>query len=123
MTPDDAALLRLLAGAHFAPDARLILPSGETLTADEANAFTAAYMPDDGLPDRRPPKHLADTPITLGLADYLRDRATIERLNVALKASQNHARELWYVALYFAALVVILLVVLMWLAFTYPHPA
>lgn len=43
MTPEDAQALRMLAGASFGPNASLTLPSGETLTADEAQAFSAAY--------------------------------------------------------------------------------
>lgn len=42
---DDVAL-RILGGATFGPRARLTLPSGAELGANEANAFTAAF--DDG---------------------------------------------------------------------------
>lgn len=45
LTPDDAAALRMLAGAHFGPNANLTLPSGRTLTPDEAQALTSAYAP------------------------------------------------------------------------------
>jgi len=41
-SPDDA-VLRMLSGANFGPNAHLTLPSGETLTSDEAQAFTAAF--------------------------------------------------------------------------------
>jgi hypothetical protein len=40
-TAEDIACLAALAGATFGPDAKLILPSGEVLNADEAQVFTA----------------------------------------------------------------------------------
>ncbi len=39
----DDAVLRMLAGASFGPDARLTLPSGTELTGDEAQVFTSAF--------------------------------------------------------------------------------
>lgn len=45
LTADDDSILRMLAGANFAPGASVILPSGITLNADEAQALTAAYAP------------------------------------------------------------------------------
>ena len=44
---NDERLLRKLAGASFDPAAKLILPSGKELNADEAQAFTALYAPDE----------------------------------------------------------------------------
>lgn len=35
ITPDDAAMIRMMAGAHFAPDAVVTLPSGKTITGAE----------------------------------------------------------------------------------------
>jgi len=35
VTPDDAALIRVMAGARFGPDARVTLPSGRTITGTE----------------------------------------------------------------------------------------
>lgn len=35
ITPDDAALLRMMAGATFGPDATIRLPSGKTITGAE----------------------------------------------------------------------------------------
>lgn len=45
MTPDDDQILRMLAGAHFGPGAKVILPSGLELGADEMQALTSAYAP------------------------------------------------------------------------------
>ena len=42
----DEAVLRMLAGAHFGPRAKLILPSGTALGGDEAQALTSFYAPD-----------------------------------------------------------------------------
>jgi hypothetical protein len=42
----DDAVLRMLAGANFGPDSKLILPSGVTLDGDEAQAMTSFYAPD-----------------------------------------------------------------------------
>lgn len=35
VTPDDAALIRMMAGANFGPDAKITLPSGKTITGAE----------------------------------------------------------------------------------------
>lgn len=40
---NDEAVLRMLGGATFGPDASLILPSGQRLDADEAQVFTSLY--------------------------------------------------------------------------------
>jgi hypothetical protein len=42
---NDEAVLRMLGGANFGPDAKLILPSGRTLDGDEAQALTSYYGP------------------------------------------------------------------------------
>jgi len=47
MTPDDDNVLRMLAGANFGPDSSVILPSGQRLDADEAQALTSFYADDD----------------------------------------------------------------------------
>lgn len=43
MTSNDEAILKMLAGANFGPNASLTLPSGETLNADEAQVMTGLY--------------------------------------------------------------------------------
>jgi hypothetical protein len=35
ITPDDAAMIRAMAGARFGPDAKVTLPSGKTVTGAE----------------------------------------------------------------------------------------
>lgn len=35
ITPDDAAFMRMMAGARFGPDATVVLPSGKTITGAE----------------------------------------------------------------------------------------
>jgi hypothetical protein len=35
VTPADAALIRMMSGAHFGPDATVTLPSGKTITGAE----------------------------------------------------------------------------------------
>lgn len=35
ITPNDAAFMRMMAGATFGPDARVTLPSGKTITGTE----------------------------------------------------------------------------------------
>ena len=57
LTPEDAAVLRMLAGAHFLGGS-LTLPSGRTLTPDEAQALTSAYAPATGETDK--PAHSDD---------------------------------------------------------------
>lgn len=42
----DEAVLRMFGGAHFGPNAKLILPSGTALGGDEAQALTSFYAPD-----------------------------------------------------------------------------
>lgn len=43
MDPNDEACLDMLAGAHFGPNAGVVLPSGRRLDADEAQALTSFY--------------------------------------------------------------------------------
>ena len=43
LSPEDAACLRMLAGAHFGPGATLTLPSGRVLEPDEMQALSSAY--------------------------------------------------------------------------------
>jgi len=43
---NDEAILQMLAGANFGPDAGLTLPSGKTLNASEAQAWTSVYADD-----------------------------------------------------------------------------
>lgn len=43
--PNDEMALRILAGANFGPDAKVILPSGHELDANEAQALTSFYAP------------------------------------------------------------------------------
>lgn len=45
LDPQDVACLRMLAGAHFGPNAHLTLPSGRTISSAEAQALTSAYAP------------------------------------------------------------------------------
>lgn len=42
----DEAVLRMLAGANFGPDATVVLPSGREVGGDEAQALTSFYAPD-----------------------------------------------------------------------------
>jgi hypothetical protein len=35
ITPDDAAFIRMMAGAAFGPDVQVTLPSGKTITGSE----------------------------------------------------------------------------------------
>lgn len=60
LTPDDDAVLRMLAGANFGPGAKLVLPSGQRMEGDEAQVLTSAYAP--ARTDRldRPDRHRAD---------------------------------------------------------------
>lgn len=55
ITSGDDAVLRMLAGASFGPNASLTLPSGATLDADEAQALTGAYATPAGGDDGCPP--------------------------------------------------------------------
>jgi hypothetical protein len=50
---DDEAALRMLAGASFGPDCEVVLPSGRTLSADEAQALTSYYAPSTAERGRR----------------------------------------------------------------------
>lgn len=45
MPSNDEAILKMLAGANFGPNASLTLPSGQTLDAAEAQAMTSLYAP------------------------------------------------------------------------------
>jgi hypothetical protein len=47
---EDEAVLRILGGANFGPDAGLILPSGKRLEGDEAQAWTSLYASDQREP-------------------------------------------------------------------------
>lgn len=39
LTPDDAAIIRMLAGASFEPNSSVTLPSGRTVTGTEMNRW------------------------------------------------------------------------------------
>lgn len=56
LEPGDVAVLKMMAGASFGPDATLTLPSGRVLSADEAQALAAVYAPAFGY----------DTPVVPG---------------------------------------------------------
>lgn len=57
LTPEDAAVLRMLAGAHFLGGS-VTLPSGRTIGPDEAQALTSAYAPALGEePPEKPAEH------------------------------------------------------------------
>lgn len=114
MTPDDVAVLRVHAGTHFRPGAALILPSGLRLEADEATALAAAYMPDKGLPDRQPPPHMAENPVTVSLADLANFYAERDQLRVCVKELRAYGREMRMVACYFAVLAVLAVGLLLW---------
>jgi hypothetical protein len=45
VTAADAAILKMLAGASFGPNASVILPSGRQIDPAEAQALTSAYAP------------------------------------------------------------------------------
>lgn len=42
VTSDDAALIRMMDGARFGPDATIKLPSGKTITGDEMQRWLEA---------------------------------------------------------------------------------
>ena len=42
ISPNDAALIRMMAGAHFGPDAAVTLPSGKTITGAEMQRWLEA---------------------------------------------------------------------------------
>lgn len=46
ITGNDSAALNLLSGANFSGDVRIILPSGEQLDANSAQAWTSVYDDD-----------------------------------------------------------------------------
>lgn len=70
--PEDSAddmVLRMLGGAIFAPGSSIILPSGEKLGSDEAQAFTAAFADNERLDsfsgrrdDKKAPENNASAP-------------------------------------------------------------
>jgi len=43
---NDDAVLKMLSGAQFGPNAKIVLPSGKQLSGDEAQAFTSAFSDD-----------------------------------------------------------------------------
>ena len=45
VSPSDAAMIRMMAGACFGPDAKVTLPSGKTITGAEMQRWIEA---DDG---------------------------------------------------------------------------
>jgi hypothetical protein len=53
--PNDEFALQLLAGASFGPNAKVTLPSGRELGADEAQALTSFYAPAAQRPDEVEP--------------------------------------------------------------------
>lgn len=103
ITEDDEALLKVYAGIYFHPGATVTLPSGTILDADEANALTSFYVPAEGPPDRTPPEHLANCPITVTLAERARQMTAHDQLEARLKDAQAYGRQMWIVAVYFAA--------------------
>lgn len=42
MSPNDAALIRMMAGAHFADDVQVTLPSGKTISGSEMRRWIEA---------------------------------------------------------------------------------
>lgn len=118
ITADDDAILRVLAGASFPPGARVTLPSGIVLDADEATALTTAYLPADGLPDRTPPAHLAPLGYTVPLRQAARQLTAVDHLRVQLKDARVYGRQMWIVALYFAGVASLAVVLLLGALFT-----
>jgi len=45
ITPNDAAFLRMMAGAKFGPDATVVMPSGKTITGAEMARWLEASEP------------------------------------------------------------------------------
>lgn len=56
---NDLRIVEMLAGATFAPGAKLVLPSGMELDSSTANTVVNP----DGLPERKPLPHGQNTPI------------------------------------------------------------
>jgi hypothetical protein len=86
----DDAVLRMLGGAEFGPNAKLILPSGRSLDAKEAQAFTAAF----GQQASQEQATQADNPLSSkndkGTGDEVQDRRNlVERAKNALADSQH----------------------------------
>ena len=97
LTPEDAACLRMLAGASFL-GGNLTLPSGRVLTPDEAQALTSAYAPAVGEVDDMArqvndvAKHIADLSADLG-ADMAAPRTGTSPLDLYLPGGGNPENE------------------------------
>ena len=48
---NDDLVLKMLSGATFGPDTKLVLPSGRVLSGNEAQAFTSAFSSEDHTSD------------------------------------------------------------------------
>lgn len=103
-TPDDAAL-RMLQGASFGKDAKLILPSGKQLSSEEAQAFTGAFAEGDDSKRRgaRKPRRIPvddiDNPLSsandVNTGDGMLDLAIlVGRANTAVRQTP-HRRPWW----------------------------
>lgn len=104
--PDDA-VLRMLQGASFGKDSKLILPSGKELTSDEAQAFTGAFADEDTCTirhysPRRQHGHVdnIDNPLSsandVHTGDGMLDLAhLIGRANMAVRQTPRRSRPWW----------------------------
>ena len=54
---DDDALLKMLAGANFGPNTKIVLPSGTEISGDEAQVFTSLHDEGNTQTDRKPDAH------------------------------------------------------------------
>jgi hypothetical protein len=121
LTADDAATLRILAGACFRPGETLRLPSGIAISAEEANALTAAYMPGGGqLPDRTPPAHMLGEPVTTTLGDYAASLAREDTLRAELKAAHESETRAWWCAYVMLGCLVVVAALVGYLAAVWP---
>jgi hypothetical protein len=85
LTPDDDAAIRMLAGAHFHPDANIILPSGTKLSPDEMQALTSFYAPRNDDPPPSTYDHPAGDPAT--------DRAALAARVAFIRATEATFRQ------------------------------
>lgn len=101
-SPDDA-ILNMLGGANFGPDAKLILPSGLVLDGREAQVFTSLFAAESSPPDMPTkeseleeviPLRYEDDPLSSEFDDWTGDpmidsRRLVQRACDAIKTPTN----------------------------------